>query len=208
MIMELYHLRDKQDPLTRVIKDDPVRPHIPLDQRVNEAAEILLLRAGEEILAATCMQWLSEVPEDEEDLKAYANERNVAVFYTIWSYKPGAGAELLRAAAKWLTTEYKDMTSIVTLSPQTEMARRFHLKNGASVHRTNETSVNYKYYQREEPSADIVRETWKQRQILIGRSTAAAKTQGKLSEYLPLRHSKLRTISRYTTLYAPPAEPA
>jgi hypothetical protein len=159
MIMELYHLRDKQDPLTRVIKDDPVRPHIPLDQRVNEAAEILLLRAGEEILAATCMQWLSEVPEDEEDLKAYANERNVAVFYTIWSYKPGAGAELLRAAAKWLTTEYKDMTSIVTLSPQTEMARRFHLKNGASVHRTNETSVNYKYYQREEPSADIVRET-------------------------------------------------
>jgi len=157
--MELYHLRDKQDPLTRVIKDDPVRPHIPLDQRVNEAAEILLLRAGEEILAATCMQWLSEVPEDEEDLKAYANERNVAVFYTIWSYKPGAGAELLRAAAKWLTTEYKDMTSIVTLSPQTEMARRFHLKNGASVHRTNETSVNYKYYQREEPSADIVRET-------------------------------------------------
>lgn len=157
--MELYHLRSREDPLATVIKDDPVRPHIPLDQRVNEAAEILLLRAGEEILAATCMQWLSEVPEDEEDLKAYANERNVAVFYTIWSYKPGAGAELLRAAAKWLTTEYKDMTSIVTLSPQTEMARRFHLKNGASIHRTNETSVNYKYYQREEPSAEVVGES-------------------------------------------------
>jgi hypothetical protein len=158
MIMELYHLRNREDPLAQVIKDDPVRPHIPLEQRVNEAAEILLLRAGEEILAATCMQWLSEIPEDEEDLKEYANERRVAVFYTIWSYKPGAGAELLREAAKWLKSEYKDMKSIVTLSPPTEMARRFHLKNGASIHRTNETTVNYQYYPREERLTEVVGE--------------------------------------------------
>lgn len=148
--MELYHIRDIKDPQTRVIKDDPVRPHIPLEQRINEAAEILILRAGEEILAATCMQWLSEIPENEDDLKAIDPTKDVAVFYTIWSYSPGAGATLLKQAAEWLRNEYKDIKAIVTLSPQTEMARRFHLKNGASVHRENLTSVNYKYYGRDE----------------------------------------------------------
>ena len=147
--MHLYHIRDINDPQASVIKDDPVRPHIPLEQRVNELAEILILKAGEEILAATCLQWLKDIPEDEQDLIDMADSHDVAVFYTIWSYKPGAGAQLLKAAAEWLQTEYKDIKSIVTLSPQTEMARKFHLKNGATVHKTNETSVNYKYYERE-----------------------------------------------------------
>jgi hypothetical protein len=148
--MELHHIRDITDPLVRVIKDDPVRPHIPLDQRINEAAEILLLKAGEEILAATCMQWLSEIPEDEIDLQNMGKSKEVAVFYTIWSYSPGAGASLLQEAAKWLKEEYKDLKAIVTLSPQTDMARKFHLKNGATVHRQNTNSVNYKYYSRPE----------------------------------------------------------
>jgi len=147
--MELHHIKDINDPLTRVVKDDPVRPHIPLEQRINEAAEILLLKAGEEILAATCMQWLKDVPEDEQDLIDMAKDRNIAVFYTIWSYSPGAGATLLQQAAKWLKEEFKDMQGIVTLSPQTNMAERFHLKNGAKIRRQNETSVNYEYYFKE-----------------------------------------------------------
>jgi len=147
--MELYHLRSTDDPLTKVIKDDPVRPHIPLDQRINEAAEILILKAGEEVLAATCMQWLKDIPADEQDLLDMGKEQNVAVFYTIWSYSPGAGATLLKQAAAWLLQDYPTIKAIVTLSPQTKMAERFHLKNGASVHRTNETSVNYKYYSKE-----------------------------------------------------------
>ena len=144
--MELHHIRDIADPLTRVIKDDPVRPHIPLEQRINDAAEILLLKAGEEILAATCLQWLTEIPKNEEDLKTVSKSKNVAVFYTIWSYSPGAGAALIRQAADWILKEHSEVNDIVTLSPQTEMARRFHTRNGALVHQTNETSVNYRYY--------------------------------------------------------------
>ena len=147
--MELYHLRELTDPLVNIIKDDPVRPHIPLEQRINDAAEILILRAGEEVLAATCMQWLKDIPASEQDLVDFAKDKRVAVFYTIWSYSPGAGANLLKQAADWLKTEFKDLQSIVTLSPQTDMARKFHMKNGATVHKTNETSVNYKYYERD-----------------------------------------------------------
>jgi len=144
--MELHHITDITDPLVRLIKDDPVRPHIPLEQRINEAAEILVLKAGEEILAATCMQWLSDIPTSEEDLVAMSKDRKTAVFYTIWSYAPGAGAELIKQAAAWVLGTNKEVEHIVTLSPQTKMAERFHLKNGASVHKTNETTVNYKYY--------------------------------------------------------------
>lgn len=148
--MELHHVRDINDPLARVIKDDPVRPHIPLSQRINDAAEILILKAGEEILAATCLQWLEDIPEDEDDLIELEKEKNVAVFYSIWSYSPGAGQALIKAAAEWLLNDYKDkIKHIVTLSPQTEMAKRFHLKNGATIHRENPTSVNYKYYSKQ-----------------------------------------------------------
>jgi len=147
--MELHHIRDITDPLVKLIKDDPVRPHIPLEQRINEAAEILILKAGEEILAATCMQWLKDVPETEEDLIRMDKDKEIAVFYTIWSYAPGAGANLLQQAAAWLLNDYKDLKGIVTLSPQTPMARRFHLKNGARIRKENATSVNYEYYFKE-----------------------------------------------------------
>lgn len=147
--MELYHLRSIDDPLTRVVKDDPVRPHIPLEQRINDAAEILILKAGEEILAATCLQWLKDIPANEQDLVSMDKTKDTAVFYTIWSYAPGAGAELIKKAAEWILGEHKDVKNIVTLSPQTPMARRFHLKNGAKVHKENETSVNYQYYHKE-----------------------------------------------------------
>jgi len=147
--MELYHLRSIDDPLARVVKDDPVRPHIPLEQRINDAAEILILKAGEEILAATCLQWLADIPKSEEDLVNMSKEKNTAVFYTIWSYSPGAGQTLIKKAAEWILGEHKDVKNIVTLSPQTPMARRFHLKNGATVHKENETTVNYRYYHKE-----------------------------------------------------------
>jgi hypothetical protein len=147
--MELHHITDIADPLARVILDDPVRPHIPLEQRINEAAEILLLKAGEEVLAATCMQWLTDIPESEQDLISMGKDKQVAVFYSIWSYSPGAGATLLRQAAEWLLKEHRDIKGIVTLSPQTAMAERFHMKNGARKRKTNQDTVNYEYYYRE-----------------------------------------------------------
>jgi len=148
--MELLRITDPKDPRAGIIKDDPVRPHIPLEQRINDAAEILILKAGEQVLAATCMQWLSDIPTTEEDLVSMGKDRNTAVFYTIWSYSPGAGQELIKQAAQWILDEYKEVKNIVTLSPHTPMARRFHMKNGAEVYKENPTSVNYRYYTKQD----------------------------------------------------------
>jgi hypothetical protein len=41
--------------------------------------------------------------------------------------------------------QFPNVTRFVTLSPKTEMARRFHTKNGAITLRENEETVNYEY---------------------------------------------------------------
>ena len=40
---------------------------------------------------------------------------------------------------------FPTITRFVTLSPKTEMAKRFHTKNGATTFRENSESVNYEY---------------------------------------------------------------
>lgn len=143
---QLYRVRDLADPLIAVIADDPVRPHIAVSQRLTDTAEILLLRDHTVTTAVTCMQWLSTIPHSESDLLAGDVNHTVAVFYTIWSYQPGAASELLRTSVAWLLQSQPDLTDIVTLSPPTEMARRFHLKNGAEMYRYNGDTVNYRYH--------------------------------------------------------------
>ena len=61
------------------------------------------------------------------------------------SYAPGAGTELLLSAVDNIREQYPAIKRFVTLSPRTEMARRFHIKNGAVVFRENADTVNYEY---------------------------------------------------------------
>jgi hypothetical protein len=70
---------------------------------------------------------------------------NVAVFYTIWSYAPGAGRKLIFDAVEYIKQSNKNIDRFVTLSPKTDMAKRFHTKNGAIVFRDNPETVNYEY---------------------------------------------------------------
>lgn len=139
-------IRNIQDELTALIKDDPVRPEIPLEQRINQFSEIFVLESDQgEPLAVTCVKFLGAIPEQVEDLTNLAVNTNTAVFYTIWSYAAGAGRRLIQEAQAKIKQDRPEVTTFVTLSPKTEMAERFHLKNGASKYRVNETSVNYLY---------------------------------------------------------------
>jgi hypothetical protein len=51
----------------------------------------------------------------------------------------------LIAAVKGIQRDYPSVTRFVTLSPKTDVARRFHLRNGAIVFRENVDTVNYEY---------------------------------------------------------------
>jgi hypothetical protein len=142
----LYIITTLTDPLTSYVKDDPVRPEIPLDFRISDNSEILVLLKEDNTPAAiVCVAYRDFVPKDTVELMPEPYEPSVAVFYTIWSYDTGAGRELIRTARKELPKRRPEIKKFVTLSPQTEMAKRFHLKNGANIFRDNATSVNYEY---------------------------------------------------------------
>lgn len=142
----LHFIKDLSHKLLEFIKDDPVRPEIPADFRVTEGRMVAALAdKDDDPEAMVCVSFHDFVPAGVDDLKNVAQVPTTAVFYTIWSYKAGKGRDLLIEAVKGIQEQYPSVTRFVTLSPKTEMARRFHLKNGAIILRENIETVNYEY---------------------------------------------------------------
>ena len=135
----------RSDYYLNFIKDDPVRPEIPLTDRVNINSRMYVLKDGDKTEAVTCVKFLNSIPEAVEDMAGIVESATTAVFYTIWSYAAGAGRTLIQEAQKSIEAEFPGIDTYVTLSPKTEMARRFHLKNGAGIYRENSTTINYIY---------------------------------------------------------------
>ena len=143
----LQFIKELSHRLLEFIKDDPVRPEIPTDFRVSEGRIVAALTDGDENPEAmVCVSFHDFVPEDVAGLSVTTLVPSTAVFYTIWSYRAGKGQELLFKAVRGIQAQYPSVTRFVTLSPKTNMARRFHLKNGAIVFRENINSTNYEYF--------------------------------------------------------------
>jgi hypothetical protein len=135
------------------IKDDPVRPHLPMLWRVQNNREVYVLEDPETstVEAMICVAYTNEVPKDEGELELFSTlvgpdspRGHIAIFYTVWSYVPGSGRDIVLGLAKHIK-DTMPVTRFVTMSPMTNMARGFHLKNGAAVLQVNSTSVNYEY---------------------------------------------------------------
>ena len=141
----LHTITTITEDLETLIKDDPVRPEIPVNKRVNGNSRIYMLKDGDQTRAVTCVKFLDAIPAAVDDLAELVGSATTAVFYTIWSYTAGAGRELIVEAQKSIKSEFPSIDTYVTLSPKTEMARRFHLKNGAGIYRENSDTVNYIY---------------------------------------------------------------
>lgn len=141
----LHTITTITEDLENLIKDDPVRPEIPVTMRVNSNSRIYMLKDGDQTRAVTCVKFLDAIPAAVDELVDLVGSAKTAVFYTIWSYTAGAGRELIVKAQQSIREEFPAIDTYVTLSPKTEMARRFHLKNGAGVYRENSDTVNYIY---------------------------------------------------------------
>jgi hypothetical protein len=142
----LHFIKDLSHQLLNFIKDDPVRPEIPTEFRVSNGRLVAALAdTNMDPDAMVCVSFHDFVPEDVNGLSEITQVPTTAVFYTIWSYKAGSGQRLLREAVKGIQEQYPSITRFVTLSPKTELAKRFHLKNGAIVFRENLETVNYEY---------------------------------------------------------------
>ena len=142
----LHLIKSISDTFIDFLKQDPVRPHIPHDLRVGTNRDIFVARKDDQtVRAITCVSYQRTIPTSESELFELCDTPEVVVFYTIWSYEPGAGRDLIFQARDWISTNKPEIKKFVTLSPPTEMARKFHIKNGAHVYRQNIDTVNYEY---------------------------------------------------------------
>lgn len=140
----LHLIRDYADRFFSFLTEDPVRPQIPTEQRVGSNRAIFVLHEEDRVDAITCVSYQNCVPEREAEL-FQPGDPTIAVFYTIWSYRPGAGRELILDSVNKIRQDHPYIQRFITLSPKTEMARRFHLKNGARIYKENLETINYEY---------------------------------------------------------------
>ena len=145
----LTFIRDLASPILEFIKDDPVRPDIPVEFRVSGTRFVSSITDDEtqKPKAIVCVSLSDFIPTSVDELMQEAASPKAAIFYTIWSYVPGAASELLAETVKRIKEQYPEVERFVTLSPKTEMARKFHHRNGAVTLQENSDTINYEYLQ-------------------------------------------------------------
>ena len=142
----LHLIESLTDKFFELIYQDPVRPNVPHVDRIGANKDIFVFRdEDDKVKAITCVSYQSNIPTKESELFETTDDPSIAVFYTIWSYVPGAGRALIFDAVRHIKETRPEITRFITLSPKTEMAKRFHTKNGAGVYRENDETVNYEY---------------------------------------------------------------
>jgi len=103
-----------------------------------------------------CFGFTNEIPTSVKELDLMTRDAylksaqrdqkigKIAIAYTIWSKKKGGGKLIVKEVFKMIKKS-NHLNRLVTLSPLTEMARNFHLKNGAIELQVNEESQNFEY---------------------------------------------------------------
>ena len=125
--------------VSQIITGDPVRPHINAETRLAPGRDVFHIND----MAYLCMAYLDRVPADEDCLLS-ANCGSVAVAYTVWSLEKGYGRKIIMAARDIIQETWR-FKRLVTLSPKTDMAMKFHLSNGAKLIAENLTTNNFEY---------------------------------------------------------------
>ena len=129
-----------------ILKEDPVRPHISKAERLSDGRQVFVLEKEDKILAVICVAYTNKIPRNEFELSAFnAFDGSCAIFYTVWSYEKGAGREIIERVSDHLMKRGW-IKRFVTLSPLTEMAEKFHLRNGAELIYKGKTCQNFEYF--------------------------------------------------------------
>ena len=136
--------------LTEVdVSEDPVRPELTLDWRVSNGRKIFGLKYEDDIEGIICIAFTNDVPHSVKELDMMSelahlkNEKNVAIAYTVWSRKRGAGKEIINKVLEY--AKKQGIERVITLSPLTPMATHFHIRNGAKQISINDTTQNFEY---------------------------------------------------------------
>jgi len=146
------------------VTEDPVRPELDLQFRQTYGRKIFGLKDDVgEISAIMCFAFTNDVPKTVEEMEMMSHDAalqsihragtqgSIAVAYTVWAKKKGGGRAIVNEVYK-MVKKSNHLNRLVTLSPLTDMARNFHIKNGAKELQVNDTTQNFEY--------DITLEDW------------------------------------------------
>ena len=103
-----------------------------------------------------CFGFTNDIPKTVEELDLMTKDAHlqstlrdqkvgkIAIAYTVWSKKKGGGKLIVKEVFKKIK-QSNHLNRLITLSPLTEMARNFHLHNGAFELQVNEKTQNFEY---------------------------------------------------------------
>ena len=144
--------------------EDPVRPELSLEFRQAYGRKIYGIKDEEgDIAAVMCFAFTNDIPTSVEEMDTMSKDAamqavhragvqgSVAIAYTVWAKKKGGGKHIVNEVYKMIK-QSSHLNRLVTLSPLTAMAERFHLKNGAKLLQVNDDTQNFEY--------DIELEQW------------------------------------------------
>ena len=124
------------------VSEDPVRPELDLKFRTSHGRKIYGLKNEQgEIIAIICFAFTHEVPTTVEELDDFSKDAklqavhragiqgDIAIAYTVWARKRGGGRAIVNEVYK-MVKQSNHLNRLVTLSPLTDMATKFHSRNG------------------------------------------------------------------------------
>jgi len=137
-------------------EEDPVRPELSNEFRTGFGRKIFGVKYQGEIHAVMCFAYTNEIPKSVEDLEKMSHDAylqstlrdqnigRIAIAYTVWSKKKGGGKLIVKEVFKKIKRS-NHLNRLITLSPLTEMATKFHSNNGAKLLQINENTQNFEY---------------------------------------------------------------
>ena len=136
--------------------EDPVRPELDNIFRRSYGRKIFGVKYMGEIHAVMCFAYTNEIPKNVDELEKFSHDAflqsaqrdqnvgQIAIAYTVWSKKRGGGKLIVKEVFKKIKKS-NHLNRLITLSPLTEMATKFHSKNGAKLLQVNDTTQNFEY---------------------------------------------------------------
>ena len=138
------------------VSEDPVRPELDNVFRRSYGRKIFGVKYKNEIHAVMCFAYTNQIPKNVYQLDKFSHDAylqsaqrdqnigQIAVAYTVWSKKKGGGKLIVNEVYKKIK-QSNHLNRLVTLSPLTDMATKFHSGNGAKLLQVNETTQNFEY---------------------------------------------------------------
>ena len=136
--------------------EDPVRPELDNVFRRSYGRKIFGVKYMGEIHAVMCFAYTNQVPTSVIELDKFSHDAflqsaqrdqnvgQIAIAYTVWSKKKGGGKLIVKEVFKKIKKS-NHLNRLVTLSPLTEMATKFHSNNGAKLLQVNHSTQNFEY---------------------------------------------------------------